>query len=756
MERCPIPPHAVQWLLDQLVRAVRYVLDACPRVRGFVVNTLSNIPVPPMLPFPPIATPTALLLLSLAQPLTGHAQGYPATRQDSTVDSYHGVTVPDPFRWLEQDDSPEVSSWVRAQNAFTQATLAQLPGRVYLAGRLRELSTSVTVSVPRAMGGRLYFTVHDGRQPQAVLYAMTNAGATPEPVFDPNVLSPDGSVAYGGYSVSPSGEWLSYSASRGGADYGTTHVRNLRTGRESADTLRGLIGKCWAGAERGLVYIGSPPPESDAPRITKQLRYHALGSDQSADPLIAEWRDNYRWAWCMPSDDHRRLVVVAERGNNAEIYILDAAAWDTARGATLVRVLADHPSPAPFALIGSTLYARTAHGAPRGAIVALDISTPDAPPRVVVPELPSGAILSRAMVAGDMIIVSAMQDATSRLLMMRMDGSPSGEVPLPGLGSLDWRLGGDGINEVMFTFSSFLTPSTVYRYDLRSGALEPFRPPRLPWDATGYETSQVFYSSRDGTRVPMFIVARRGVQLDGGHPVMLAGYGGYGSSFTPGFSPEVALWLELGGVYAVANIRGGGEYGEAWHRDGRLERKQNSYDDFIAAAEYLITNRWTRSERLAIQGHSNGGLLVGVMITQRPDLFAAAVASAGHHDKLRYHRFTVGAGWIPEFGSADDPSMFPVLRAYSPLHNVAPGRCYPATLLLAAEHDDRVVPAHSYKFAAALQEAQGCDRPILLRVATDASHGYAPLDARIAEGADTWAFVAARLGVAVPGQAGGR
>jgi len=343
--------------------------------------------------------------------------------------------------------------------------------------------------------------------------------------------------------------------------------------------------------------------------------------------------------------------------------------------------------------------------------------------------------------------VHYLHDVTSRLHLFTLDGKPSREIALPGIGALGWALNGrNSVSELWYSFTSFLSPETVYHYDIASGKSTPFRAPRVPFDPSAYQTRQVFYPSKDGTRVPMFVTAKKALQRDASHPVFLTAYGGYGAITAPNYRPDLPLWLEMGGVFVVANLRGGGEYGEEWHRAGKLEQKQNSFDDFIAAAEYLVAELYTVREKTAIYGHSNGGLLIGAMITQRPDLFAVALANAGHHDMLRYHRFTAGAAWIPEYGSSENAADFPYLYAYSPLHNVHKGTCYPATILLTGDHDDRVVPSHSYKFAAALQAAQGCDRPILLRVASDASHSYASEAGAIAELADIWAFVAAQLG----------
>jgi prolyl oligopeptidase len=533
-------------------------------------------------------------------------------------------------------------------------------------------------------------------------------------------------------------------------------VRELSAaGRDLADVVDGtLTSVCWTHDARGFFYIRPPAPRpgeaAARSRIEKQLFYHYLGQAQSQDRLIREWKDNSRWLYCMLSEDGRRAIFVVEQGTESEMHAIDLV--DPLRPvvtAPLVRLLPEHRAfHTPIDVVGSILYVRTDLEAPRERVIAVDLAAgASAPPRTVIPE--SAEVMVEAAVAGDRLVVHYLVDVQSRLRLFTLAGRPAGDITLPGIGAVGWPLSGRGsAAELFYSFESFLAPSTVYHYDLRSGASAPFRPPRAPFDASAYVTRQIFYASKDGTRVPMFVTAAKDLKLDGSHPTLLTGYGGYGSSMEPSFQPDIPLWLEMGGVWAVANLRGGGEYGADWHRAGMLERKQNSFDDFIAAAEYLIGQRYTAPEKLAVYGHSNGGLLIGAAITQRPDLFAAAVANAGHYDMLRYHRFTVGAGWISEYGSPEDPAAFRYLRAYSPLHNLRSGTCYPATLLLAAERDDRVVPSHSYKFAAALQAAQGCNRPILLRVATDASHSYASREEEISERSDMWAFIAARLGVA--------
>lgn len=665
--------------------------------------------------------------------------------------------VADPYRWLEQIESPATADWVEAQSRLTADYLGRIRDREAIRRRLTALWNYSRTDVPWREAGQLFFVENTGLQRQPVLYVQNTLEDAPRPVLDPQQISPDGSIEVHDFAVSPDNRWLAYSMSPGGTDTGETHVRDLSTGRERGDVIRGTWGTvCWTYDGGGFFYTRPPAPRAGdaagAPRIEKQLFYHVLGRPQAQDRLLHEWKDNYRWLYCMLSDDGRRAIVVAERGASAWLYTIDLGdprAPDPS--APLIPLLGDREAGhTPMGTVGSTLYVVTDLDAPRRRVIALDLSEgAGARPRAVVAE--SSDVIQGATVAGDRLAVHYLVDVKSRLRLFTLDGRPAGEVSLPGAGAVGWPLNGrNSAPELFYSFTSFLSPATVYRHDLLSGTSAPFRPPRVPFDASAYETRQIFYASKDGTRVPMFVTARKTVRLDATNPMLLTGYGGYGAIRGPSYQPDVSLWLEMGGIHAVANLRGGGEYGEQWHRAGSLERKQNSFDDFIAAAEYLRDQRYTAPGKLAIYGHSNGGLLVGAVITQRPDLFAVALPNAGHYDMLRYHTFTVGAGWIPEYGSPDRAADFRYLRAYSPLHNVRDGTCYPATLLLAADHDDRVVPSHSYKFAAALQAAQGCDRPILLRAARDASHSYAAGEAAIAELSDMWAFTAARLGVRAP------
>jgi prolyl oligopeptidase len=711
-------------------------------------------------------TPLRVLLLLSAigwpRALTAQSLTYPAAHRDSVIDDYHGTKVADPYRWLEQLDSPRTAEWLKAENRLTLDYLGSTLNREAIHRQLTSLWNYVRTDVPWREAGRLFYVRNTGLQSQSVLYMQNSLHDPPRSVLDPNKISPDGSIAVRDYAVSPDGRLLAYRTSRGGADVGETRVRELSTGRDLAEAVHGaLTSVCWTHDGRGFFYIRPPARKLEdaagSPRIEKQLFYHVLGQPQSQDRLIREWKENAKWVYCMLSEDGRYAIVVAEQGTESEMYAVDLG--DRKRPdvtAPLIRLLGDSRAfHTPIDIVGSTLYVRTNLNAAKQRVIALDLGEgASARPRTIIPE--SSDVIVDAAVAGDRLAVHYLVDVTSRLRLFALDGQPEGEIALPGIGAVGWPLSGRGsAPELFYSFTSFLAPSTVYRHDLRSGASTSFRPPRVPFDESAYETRQVFYTSKNSPRVPMFVTTAKNLRLDGTNPTLLTGYGGYGISIGPSYEPDIPLWLEMGGIYAVANLRGGGEYGADWHRAGMLERKQNSFDDFIAAAEYLIAERYTAPGKLAIYGHSNGGLLVGAAITQRPDLFAAAVANAGHYDMLRYHRFTVGAGWISEYGSPEDPTAFRYLRAYSPLHNVRTGTCYPATLLLAADHDDRVVPSHSYKFAAVLQAAQGCSRPILLRVATDASHNYASREAQIAERSDLWAFVTAWLGVRGPHGLGG-
>jgi prolyl oligopeptidase len=696
---------------------------------------------------------STLLALSTAT-LGGQPLVYPAAPRADVIDDYHGVEVADPYRWLEDAADLRTRDWLAAEQRLTAEALGGLADRTAIRRRLEALSSTTWTGVPWREGGRLFFEVSDGKAQQPVLYVQDGAASEPRVAVDPNRISPDGAIAVRDFSVSPDGRRVAFLEARGGEDLAEVRVVDLATDRELGESIPGVVNSvCWAPDAGGFFYIvpGAPPPgaPADAARLGKRVLYHRLGRPLGEDRLIKAFGAEARWVYCMTSADGRYALFVAEEGSESEFVALalgDPRRPDVA-AAPFALLAGQHAFHTPIDFSGDTLFVRTDLDAPRGRVAALDLRQGSrAGLRPILGE--SSDVIDNAVLAGDRIVLHVLRDVQSHLLLYTLAGEPRGEIALPGIGAVGWPLYSRASSpELYYSFASFLSPATVYRCEVTRGPCAPFRPPRLAFDASPYETRQVFLPSKDGTRVPMFVTARKGLRLDGTHPAFLTAYGGYGSSLLPGFEPDVALWLEMGGVYAVANLRGGGEYGEAWHRAGMLGRKQTSFDDFFAAAEHLIASGYTAAHRLAIYGHSNGGLLIGAAITQRPELFAAAVANAGHYDMLRYHRFTAGAGWISEYGSPDDPTAFAALHAYSPLHNVRAGACYPATLLLAADHDDRVVPSHAYKFAAALQSAQACDRPVLLRVAVDASHSYASREVELDERADRWAFIAARLGL---------
>jgi prolyl oligopeptidase len=683
---------------------------------------------------------------------------YPPTRRADVVDDYHGTRVADPYRWLEDSQSEETQRWIAAQNAVTTAYLGSLPERHALEQRLTRLWNFPRYSAPVREGNRYFYFRNDGLQDQAVLYAQTSLDAEARVVLDPNGFSEDGTVALTVVAVSPDGRHVGYGTAAGGSDWQEFRVRDLRSGRDLADHIRWVkfSGLSWTKDGRGFFYSRYPEPRSgeqllEANRF-QALHYHALGSSQEADLLIYERPDQPDWGFSGEvTHDGRYVIITVWEGTETRnrlyfIDLKDAARPDLA--SPVVRLLDE--MDAAYGFVGNDgpiFFLRTDLDAPRGRLIAIDTRRPGRQHwRTLVPETED--VLQAAQVVGGRFVASYMTDARSRVRVFGLDGAARGEIGLPAMGSVDQISGRPDRPEMFYSFTSFLYPASIYRYDVATGANSVFRAPTVDFDPGRYETRQVYYTSKDGTRVPLFVTHRRGLALDGSHPTYLYGYGGFNIPITPYFSVPNLVWLELGGVFAVPNLRGGGEYGDAWHRAGTKERKQNVFDDFIAAAEYLVRERYTTPARLAIGGGSNGGLLVGAAMTQRPELFAVAHPDVGVMDMLRFHRFTIGWAWTSDYGSADDPEGFRYLHAYSPLHNLRPGACYPATLVTTADHDDRVVPGHSFKFAAALQAAQGCERPALIRIETRAGHGAGkPTSKQIEEAADVLAFRLRNLGV---------
>jgi prolyl oligopeptidase len=678
---------------------------------------------------------------------------YPETRSGDHADVYHGVAIPDPYRWLEDPDSEETRRWVEAQNACTFAFLKQIPSRERLRQRLTKLWNYERYGVPAVRGGRYFFTRNDGLQNQSVLYTADSLDAEPKPLLDPNLLSNDGTVSLADFEISDDGRLMAYSLSTSGSDWREWRVRDVTTGRDLEDQLRWVkfSSASWTPDGQGFFYSRYDEPK-DANALVganyfQKLYYHRLGTPQADDVLVYARPDQKEWGFGgHVTDDGRYLVIDVWRGSERKNGVFYKQLDEP--GATVVELLNEFDAAYEFVgNDGSKFWFRTDAGAPRGRVIEIDLMAPERKSwRDVIAA--TEHTLDEVDFVGRKFIASYLQDAHTQVKVYDAHGKLEREIPLPGLGSANGFRGRDDDRETFFSFTSFTTPATIYRYDIEQGQSGVFREPKVEFHASDYETRQVFYTSRDGTRVPMFITHRKGLKLDGANPTLLFGYGGFDIPITPSFSVMNLVWLELGGVYAVANLRGGGEYGRAWHEAGMLDQKQNVFNDFLAAAEWLIENRYTNSQRLAISGRSNGGLLVGACMTQRPELFAAALPAVGVMDMLRFHRFTIGWAWVGEYGSADNAEQFQALRAYSPLHNIRPGTKYPATLITTADHDDRVVPAHSYKFAAALQAAQSGDAPTLIRIETRAGHGAGkPTSKLIDEAADCLAFLTSALGI---------
>ena len=678
---------------------------------------------------------------------------YPRARRDEQVDDYHGTPVADPYRWLEDVDALDTRTWIEAENALTLAYLGAIPERDAIRRRLTELWDYPRYGTPFKKRSHYFFFKNDGLQNQAVLYRQAGLTARPTVVLDPNRLSPDGTVAVSTLALAEDARHLAYATAASGSDWNEIHVRDLATGQDLPDLIRWVKFStiAWTHDHAGFFYSRYPTPAEASPLLAvnrfHQLYHHRLGSPQDADRLVYERPDQPDWGiGARVSEDGRYLILSLWIGTDRRnrVYYVDLR--DPARprvDAKPVALLDDFDAGYGFvASAGSVFYFRTDLDAPRGRLIAIDTSRPSrATWREVIPQ--SADVLEGAVLVHGTLVGAYLHDAHSRLRLFSATGEPRGEIPLPDLGTAaDLSVESAEDTELFFSFTSQLYPTTPFRYDFPTGRAAPFHSPSLAFDPRGYRTEQVFYTSKDGTRIPMFLTHRRGLVRDGSHPTYLYGYGGFDISLTPAFSPSVLVWLEMGGIFAVPNLRGGGEYGEFWHEAGMLAHKQNVFDDCIAAAEYLIAQRYTSTPKLAIGGGSNGGLLVGAAITQRPDLFAAALPSVAVMDMLRFHRFTIGWAWVTEYGSADEATQFPTLYAYSPLHRLRAGTAYPATLATTADHDDRVVPGHSFKFIAALQAAQAGDQPVLIRIETKAGHGAGkPTSKLIEEAADRWAFL---------------
>jgi prolyl oligopeptidase len=676
---------------------------------------------------------------------------YPETPRAGQVDLVHGVPVPDPYRWLEEINSEQTRDWIAAQNKVTFDYLGQIPARGEINRRLTELWDYEKVGIPFKRGGRYFFTRNDGLQNQSVLYWMASLDDDPKVLLDPNQLSKDGTVALIDFAVSDDGQLLAYGLSVSGSDWLEWYVREVHSGRDLEDHIRWVkfSHASWTHDGQGFYYSRYDEPEEGTQykgaNYYHKLYYHRIGTPQVADRLVYERPDRKEWGFAgHVTEDGRYLILSVWMGTHREngIFYLDLEAED---GEFVELLVAFDASYLFVGNDGTHFYFVTDLDAPMSRVIAINIAQPENHHwSERIPE--STDVLQAVSLVGERFIASYLHDAHSLVKVYDKSGHLVREVDLPGIGTVDGFRGRQQDPETFYHFAGFTTPGTIYCYDVETGQSTLFRQPTVDLDPDQYTTEQVTFRSQDGTRVPMFISYKKGLERNGDNPTYLYGYGGFNIAQTPAFSVSNLVWMEMGGVYAQANLRGGGEYGKAWHEAGMKLNKQNVFDDFIAAAEWLIENGYTRTPRLAIGGRSNGGLLIGACLTQRPDLFGACLPVVGVLDMLRFHKFTIGWAWVSDYGSPDDPQEFEALRAYSPYHNLNPGTAYPPTLITTGDHDDRVFPAHSFKFAAALQAAQAGPAPTLIRIDTRAGHGLGkPTSKLIEEAADLWAFLVQAL-----------
>jgi prolyl oligopeptidase len=694
-----------------------------------------------------------LFLLLLASTAMAKNYQYPDTAKGNQVDDYHGTKIADPYRWLENSDSPETVDWIEQENAISLPYLEKLPSRPDFQERITKLLKFERYSPPYWEGGRYIYEKNDGLQNQDVIYTVKDLSDAPQVVLDPNKLAADGTISVSVTALSSDGRFFAYGLESSGSDWNEIHVRDLQVDQDLPDLVRWVkfSGISWTKDNRGFFYTRYATPSSASGQKLDSLRdpkiyYHRLGDSQDKDQLIYGRPDHPEWLLHASTSKNGRYLIITASENTVPknaVYVMNLVDPSNPQLHSALRpVFAQLDAQyEAFSVVGDRLFLRTDRNAPKYKVIAVDLSHLEQPVADdVVAE--SKDLLEEVDVVGGKLVLSYLVDAKNQVKIASLDGKPEAEVPLPTLGSVAALSGDQDRTELFYSFDSFVFPTTIYRYDVNTGKNEVFRKPSVPITSDDYQTEQIFYHSKDGTRVPMFIVHRKGIKLDGANPALLTGYGGFNISIKPTFSYSYFTWVEKGGVFAEPNLRGGGEYGQDWHQAGTKERKQNVFDDFIAAAKTLIAEKYTGSQHLGILGGSNGGLLIGACLTQRPDLFGATVPAVGVLDMLRYQDFTIGSAWISDYGSSDNPEDFKYLIKYSPLHNIHPGTCYPPTLITTADHDDRVVPGHSFKFAATLQAAQSCDSPILIRVDTKAGHGGGkPIAKIIEERADQLAFL---------------
>lgn len=697
----------------------------------------------------------SLTLISTAQ--SGEFS-YPAAKRVDHVDEYHGVKVPDPYRWLEDDvrTSKEVADWVEAENKITFKYLEAIPEREKIKKRLTELWNYEKFSPPFKEGGRYYYFKNDGLQNQDVLYVADSLDVPSRVLIDPNTWTKDGTKALAGTTFSDDGRYAAYGISEAGSDWTVWRVLEIASEKLLDDELKWIKFNhaAWTKDGKGFFYSRYPEPkpgeEFQASNLNEQIFYHELGKPQAEDKLIYARPDHPEWNLAgSVTEDGRYLIVTISKGTDAKYRIAVKDLQDPQ--GKIVELIDNFNDEYSFVgNVGPTFFFLTDLDAPRKRLVAMNWHHPEKENlKEIIPQ--SNDILQHVAFVNNQLIASYLKDVASQVKIFSQDGKFIRNVDLPGLGTVAGFHGKQADTETFYAFSSFTTPPVIYHYDLTDGKSKLFRRAEVKFNPDDYVVEQVFYPSKDGTKIPMFLAHKKGIALDGSNPTLLYGYGGFNIPEVPRFSVGYLSWMELGGVLAVANLRGGGEYGEAWHQGGTKLKKQNVFDDFIAAAEWLIKNKYTSNKKLAIMGGSNGGLLVGAVMTQRPDLFGACLPAVGVMDMLRFHKFTEGRQWIDDYGSSDDPEQFKALFAYSPYHNIKDGTCYPPTMVMTADTDDRVVPGHSFKFAAALQHAQSCDAPVLIRIESRAGHGGGkPTGKRIELLADQWAFLVKNLGMKMP------
>ncbi len=676
---------------------------------------------------------------------------YPPAPKGNQTDDFHGTKITDPYRGLENADAAPTQKWVDQENTLTASWLSKIPGREAIKSQLTGLWNYEKFTGLYKAGNHYFYTHNTGLQNQSVVFAMDSLNGTPRVLLDPNTYRADGTAALSGASVSWDGKLYAYAVAQAGSDWNEWHVRDVATGKDTTDSIKWTKdgGPAWTVDGKGFYYSRYAEPPADkvltVAALDQKVYFHKLGDPQAADKLIYQRPDQPAWGLTPTALEGSSYIIITiytgDPGKTMLSYLDTAGPASQVTPQVIPLIGKLEAAYSPVAATGSLLYLQTNDKAPRGRVIALDLKTPNrAHWKEIVPE--NADALDTVQLVNGKFLLGYMKDAHAAARIVSLDGKPVSEVEMPGLGSATWSPAGLHDTEAFYSFAGFTNPPTLYRLDLNTGKSAIFRQSKVAFDASAYETKQVFYPSKDGTKIPMFLAYKKGIKLDGQNPTMLYGYGGFNVAETPAFSPAYVEWMSMGGIFANANLRGGSEYGEAWHQAGMRDKKQNVFDDFIAAGEWLIANKYTSTPKLAIYGGSNGGLLVGAVLNQRPELFGAAMPAVGVMDMLRFHKFGYGTQWVGEYGTPENAADYKVLRTYSPLHNIKQGAKYPPTLITTSDHDDRVMPGHSLKYAATLQQAQEGPAPILIRIETRAGHGAGkPTSKRIDEWVDRFAFL---------------